>query len=383
MARIALVSQIMLGHMIPALDLGAELARRGHQVSVLAPRQHQGLIEEAGLIFVEIGLYTIPHKYIGELFAEVDEFIKRTSIDLLICDSALAAPAYAAELHGIPWVSFQTTVPLPDHLVPGGERLNSRLRELYEKQLNTVRLQHGLPALTDKKRTRGDFAGLSGQLHLLMVIPEMIPDWANLPEPSRIVGICSYDGDEESNWIDLDSEDPVILVCSSSVQRAEFVQMIQHYLHTAVEAFSHKPYKLVVTHHEPYQGEEPLPDNVLWVTDYPVHSRLMPQADIVITHGGCGTLQKSLKYGVPMVIIPLGADHPFLAEHCESLGVAKVLTPEQVTVATMEATVKSILGDSSYRRNAQRIASYIYDHAPCKTSADYVEALLGETKIVV
>ena len=52
---------------------------------------------------------------------------------------------------------------------------------------------------------------------------------------------------------------------------------------------------------------------------------LLPHCDLVVSHGGSGSVLGALAHGLPMVLLPLGADQPLNAARCAALGAARVL----------------------------------------------------------
>jgi UDP:flavonoid glycosyltransferase YjiC (YdhE family) len=88
---------------------------------------------------------------------------------------------------------------------------------------------------------------------------------------------------------------------------------------------------------------------------YVPQSLLFPRCDLVITHGGTGTVLTALGHGLPMVLIPLAADQPDNARRCEALRVAMVIAPEERTPEAIRAAVQVVLGDPGFRRNAERL----------------------------
>ncbi|MGH3544565.1 MAG: glycosyltransferase [Mycobacteriales bacterium] len=46
---------------------------------------------------------------------------------------------------------------------------------------------------------------------------------------------------------------------------------------------------------------------------------LLPHCDLVITHGGFGTVTAALAHGLPLVLIPISADQPENARRCTAL----------------------------------------------------------------
>ena len=54
---------------------------------------------------------------------------------------------------------------------------------------------------------------------------------------------------------------------------------------------------------------------------------LLPHCDLVVSHAGSGSVLGALAHGLPMVLLPIGADQPLNAARCQALGVADVLDP--------------------------------------------------------
>ena len=78
-----------------------------------------------------------------------------------------------------------------------------------------------------------------------------------------------------------------------------------------------------------------------------------------VFHGGSGTLTGALAHGLPMVLLPMGADQPAnaLRSHALVLGVnleAIRATPEDVRDAAA-----AVLADPAYRLAAQRLQTEI------------------------
>ncbi len=67
----------------------------------------------------------------------------------------------------------------------------------------------------------------------------------------------------------------------------------------------------------------------------------------------------ALAHGLPLVLIPMGADQPLNAARCADLGVARVLDAIKATPETVREAVSTVLGDSTYRRAAERLRDEI------------------------
>jgi MGT family glycosyltransferase len=68
-------------------------------------------------------------------------------------------------------------------------------------------------------------------------------------------------------------------------------------------------------------------------------AEVLPRCRTVISHGGSGSVLAALSYGLPSVLLPMGADQPWNARRCEELGVARVLDPVSATPADVRAAV--------------------------------------------
>ena len=86
--------------------------------------------------------------------------------------------------------------------------------------------------------------------------------------------------------------------------------------------------------------------------------RLMPEAALVVTHGGHGTVVKALAAGVPLVVLPHGRDQADNAvrvtERGAGLKLARTAQPSAIAAA-----VRSAIADPGYRAAAARLGAAI------------------------
>lgn len=81
---------------------------------------------------------------------------------------------------------------------------------------------------------------------------------------------------------------------------------------------------------------------------------LFPRCSAAILHGGYNSTIAALWHGLPLVIVPLAADQPLNAERCRQLGVAQIIPPHELTPERVRSALDTVLGDPSYKRNAER-----------------------------
>jgi UDP-glucoronosyl and UDP-glucosyl transferase len=112
------------------------------------------------------------------------------------------------------------------------------------------------------------------------------------------------------------------------------------------------------------------------VLNYAAHDPIMRRAALIMTHGGHGTAMRSLRHGVPMVIIPgLAGDQPFVAAAVQEWGAGRAL-PGDADMQAMRAAAQQVLSDPSYRANAAARAKALADVDGAENAADEVETLL-------
>ncbi len=91
------------------------------------------------------------------------------------------------------------------------------------------------------------------------------------------------------------------------------------------------------------------------IEHYIPQDEVLPNCDLVISHGGSGSVMGALAHGLPSVLMPLGADQPYNARRCVALGVACEVEPVTATPEQVRVAVAGVLAEERYRRAAERI----------------------------
>jgi UDP:flavonoid glycosyltransferase YjiC (YdhE family) len=93
--------------------------------------------------------------------------------------------------------------------------------------------------------------------------------------------------------------------------------------------------------------------------------RFVPQAavfahvDMVVHHGGAGTMLGALSAGLPQLVLPQGADQPFNAMAVQRSGAGLALRNEEQVPGAIESAVATLLTDGPHRATARTIAKEI------------------------
>jgi MGT family glycosyltransferase len=116
------------------------------------------------------------------------------------------------------------------------------------------------------------------------------------------------------------------------------------------------PFNIIVTvgnHIDPIEfGSQPAH---IRIERYIAQELLLPHCDLVISHGGSGSVLGALAHGLPMVLIPMGADQPLNASRCADLGVAQVLDAVTATPDSVREAVMTVLTGPGYRQTAEHL----------------------------
>jgi MGT family glycosyltransferase len=119
----------------------------------------------------------------------------------------------------------------------------------------------------------------------------------------------------------------------------------------------------------------PVPPDVA-VRAYAPMSTLLPAADVVVFHGGSGTMLAALAAGTPMVIVPLAADQPDNAELCAAAGVARVVPLDGVDASGLRAAIEDATTDPTVQRRAQEVAAEVAAMPGPEVAIERLEAIV-------
>ncbi|HVM39835.1 MAG TPA: glycosyltransferase [Acidimicrobiia bacterium] len=118
----------------------------------------------------------------------------------------------------------------------------------------------------------------------------------------------------------------------------------------------------------------PLPDNVR-VERYVPQAQILGDVDLVLCHGGSGTMLAALAAGVPVVIVPQGADQFRNAPFWVASGA--VVTPDgPLSGAVLRRALADARPGGPLREAAERVRDVIAAMPPPETTAAHIESLL-------
>jgi MGT family glycosyltransferase len=132
------------------------------------------------------------------------------------------------------------------------------------------------------------------------------------------------------------------------------------------------PYRYIVSM-GPLHAELELAPNMAGAEFLPQAS-VIPQADLVITHGGNNTTTECLHFGKPMVLLGLFWDQHDNAQRMDELGLGVRLDTYRFTDAELHGALAQLLGDSVLRDRLAAGAAQIQARQGLRRAADLIEA---------
>jgi UDP:flavonoid glycosyltransferase YjiC (YdhE family) len=106
------------------------------------------------------------------------------------------------------------------------------------------------------------------------------------------------------------------------------------------------------------------------------HTRILPHASVVVSHGGHGTVVKALAAGLPQLVMPLGRDQPNNAARVVDRGVGLALEPAATADAIARA-VEQLLEDTGVAHRAAELGAIIRADAEGTTVVEHLEDMVA------
>jgi UDP-N-acetylglucosamine:LPS N-acetylglucosamine transferase len=104
---------------------------------------------------------------------------------------------------------------------------------------------------------------------------------------------------------------------------------------------------------------------------------LLDRCQLVVCHGGSGSVLGPLHYGAPLIVIPMGADQLENAERLAAAGVARTVAPTDLSADAVHKTARTIVADETFRHNARAVGDEIATMPTAPELVPVLEALRG------
>jgi UDP:flavonoid glycosyltransferase YjiC (YdhE family) len=380
------------GHAFPAIALARALARRGNAVVVETWERWREPVEAEGLAFTaaeEYKTFPPPPPGSGDGPSAADAalallpFIEEMRPDVVVSDILTAAPALAAERAGVrratliphvypvhePGMPFFAFGAQPPSTVVGRGLWKVALPVLVgglrrgRREGNEMREAVGLAPI---ERFHG---GISEDLALVATFPQLEYP-RRWPASVRVTGPMEFELPYEE--VELPPGDaPLVVVAASTAQDPEC-----RLVRVALEGLADEPVRVLAS----MNGMRPdvtlpeAPANAR-VVDWVGYSQVMPAADLVVCHGGHGTVARAVAARAPVLCCPAVGDMAENGARVQWAGAGLMLPWRLTRPGALRVAVRRLLGDESFAGRAGEIAAWAREHDGAERGAELVEEL--------
>ena len=401
------------------VGIGEVLRRRGHRVVFVIEESFAGTLEEKGFeerlmrlapppeveeepgqfwkdfiretapvfrkpTFDQLGEFIAPTwqalldgaRYVDERLVEIFEEVQP---DAIVEDNVCAFPAIPAS--GRPWVRILSCNPLelkdpelppPYSGLPIDDRSRwdeyrdeyRRVTEEMQSDFSEFCTERGAPPLPD-----GEMIHESAWLNLYLYPDEVDyprsrppgPRWHNLESSVRTT-------DAEWNLPPelADGDGSLIYVSLGSLGSGDVPLM-----KNLVEALANTPHRYVVSK-GPQHAEYELADNMAGEEFLPQVS-VLPQVDLVITHGGNNTTTECLHFGKPMVMLPIFWDQHDNAQRIDESGFGVRLPTYSFGEGDLPGAIDRLLSDRQLKGRLAAVSERLQASPGNEWAAELIE----------
>jgi UDP:flavonoid glycosyltransferase YjiC (YdhE family) len=313
--------------------------------------------------------------------AEATRAIEALRPDALVSSSMLLGPQVAGEAAGLPVTALMPNIyflPVPGRppFGTGWQPARGPVGRARDRAVTALGGRAWSKGLEPLNATRADF-GLAPLAHVweqldharrvLVLSSRAFDDPSPLPPNVRYAGARLGDPAWVEPWEPPAGDAPLVLVSLSSGAQDQLAV-----LRRIVAGVAALPVRAVVTTGHAIDPEEvPAPAHIQVLRSAP-HSQVLAQASAVVTHGGHGTVLRSLAAGVPALVLPMGRDQLDNAARVVARGAGLRLKPS-ARPAAIAAAVRRLLDEPRHREGAGRVAERLRDEARRDEAADDLE----------
>ncbi|MBQ7954604.1 MAG: glucosyltransferase [Lachnospiraceae bacterium] len=378
------------GHTNPTLGVVKELVNRGHQVWYYSYNMMREKIESAGATFVSCDDYDMEQKLTPKDAARVGKDLafstkilvdttlalndhvcaemERLQPDCIVADSmAVWGKAVAMKL-SIPFVSSTTTFAFNKH---SAQIMRQSIGELFKMIFSMPKINKDIKRLQDNGypvKSVLDIIQNDDNTHTVVYTsPEFQPFSDTFSDKYAFVGpsIRPAAGETEK------THEKLVYISMGTVNN----DMLPLY-HRFIEALGKTDYQVILSvgNLVPLENFSGLPDNISVFSSVDQIS-VLQKADAFISHCGMNSVNESLYFAVPLIMLPQTSEQSGVAERVSQL--AAGLKLQKTDAQSILEAVNTILNDKSYKENASTISDGFKRCSGAKGAADKILSVCG------
>ena len=374
------------GHTNPTLGVVRELVSRGHQVWYYSYNIMREKIESAGATFVSCDDYDMEQKLtpkdsvrVGKDLAfstkilvdttlalddKVCEDMKRLKPDCIVADSmAVWGKAIAIKL-GIPFVSSTTTFAFNQY---SAKIMKQGIGELVRMLISMPKITKNIKRLQDKGypiKSVLDIIQNDDNTHTIVYTSSDFQPCADTFSDKYVfVGPSIRPATDKI----VKTKEKLIYISMGTVNN----DMMPLYK-TCITTLADTEYQVIISVGNLVSIKEfgKLPENIS-VYEHVDQIAVLQVADIFLSHCGMNSVNESLYFGVPLLMLPQTAEQGGVAERVHQLGAGIKL--KKTDGASIIYAINKLFSVNSYKDNAQKISWSFRQCVGSKGAADKIE----------
>lgn len=378
MATVAIFTDTEEGHIIPTFRLSRHLKAGGHRICYLGPLGVEGVIRGQGFEFISIfndilknspqnssqGKKDIDDALINSYFRPL---VSGQLLDGTIAElrPGVALVNYHNPLEGLA-IRYRYRVPVIFY----GPSLITYSRE-NEAQCVIERIMELKSGLTEflellagaglRIRNFGDVAQLMRSIPKLIFIPKSFDrsgkdDYHDVHYPGA--GIDMERNEQPFSWAGIDSSRPVIY-CARGSQLHLQMEANRRLLQVTIDAAAARPeWQFIIVISKIFKADDfsGVPPNVI-LSNWAPQLEVLSCSDVMINHGGFGTIKECIYTGTPMIVLPLKGprDHSDCADLVVYHGLGVKNDDPQISPNELILLIEQVISDPSFKHRVNQM----------------------------
>jgi len=377
------------GHTNPTLGVVRELISRGHQVWYYSYHMMREKIEATGAVFISCDDYDMEQKLtpkdsirVGKDLAFSTKILVDTTLalddkvctdmeqlrpDCIVADSmAVWGKAVAMKL-GIPFVSSTTTFAFNQY---SAKIMRQSIREMIQMILSMPQITKQIKRLQKNGypvKSILDIIQNDNDTHTIVYTsPEFQPCSETFSDRYAFVGPSIRPISERPEDRLQKTRDKLIYISMGTVNN----DMMPLYKR-CLAAFADTNYQVIMSvgNLVPIEEFGTLPEHIA-VYSHVDQIAVLQMANAFISHCGMNSVNESLYFGVPLIMLPQTAEQSGVAERVSQLGAGIKL--RKTDAASIRTAVKTLFSDNTYHQNAAKICNGFQKCSGTKGAADKI-----------
>ena len=373
------------GHTNPTLEVVRELISRGHQVWYYSYNWLKDKIEETGATFISCDDYDMEQKLtpkeatrIGKDLAFSTKILVDTTLalddkvctdmeqlkpDCIVADSmAVWGKAVAMKL-GIPFVSSTTTFAFNQY---SSKIMNKSFGELFGMLLSMPKITKDIKRLQDKgypiKNILDILQNDNETDTIVYTSPQFQPCADTFSDKYAFVGPSIRPTTEK-----IDKTHEKLIYISMGTVNNDMMPLYKD----CIKALTDTEYQVIMSVGNLVSLDDfgKLPDNI---SVFPQVDQIavLKEADVFVSHCGMNSVNESLYFEVPLVMLPQTSEQSGVATRVSQVRAGIQLN--KINAAEIKTAIELLLTDMSYKDNAKKISKGFKNCAGPKGAADKI-----------